>query len=217
MIRINLLPPELRTAERTPLPRFLAMLAMIAIVLGVWAWVGVRYQAVSAAQEKLDLKKQDQARLENQVNTEWQPLKNRLAQLDKRLGAGQKLEAERTIGGNARWKWTEAIDEVWDVIWKSPKVWVTNINCNEGGGGAGLPAGTKVDATLSMDCFAASTDFSGMTDFRRRLQEHPKIPKRFLFMNKPTSVTVVRDPTIKEGGKLQFRIELYAVAAPAKK
>ncbi|MBI3099122.1 MAG: hypothetical protein HYY93_12905 [Planctomycetes bacterium] len=216
MIRINLLPPELRTAERTPLGRFMAMIAMIVVVLGVWSWAGVKYQEVRALQEQLDSKTSELELLQKRVKDEYEPLVARLAVLTKRLDAGKALEVERTIGGLARWKWTEAIDEVWDVIWKSPKVWITNINCTEGGGGSGLPSGAKADATLSMDCFAASTDFSGMTDFRRRLQEHPKIPKRFIYMNKPLQVTVVKDPSIKEGGKLQFRIELYAVP-PAKK
>jgi len=113
MIEINLLPPEHRPVEHTPLPRLLTIFAGVLLVAGgvvVWLWLSV--VAVPKASRACELKKQDMLKAQaeaakvKQIDDELKAAKDREGVLrelfDKRIAWGRLLdrmtEARRKLG-----------------------------------------------------------------------------------------------------------------------
>lgn len=116
MIRVNLLPPERRRPERTPLPRLLLILTAVALTaivagvvgLAVFRWLGVKGEIEGLQKEKAVMRDNvaKHAKLTAEIN------------LVKKMEDQVKKLASRDV------KWWKILDEIWMILDAEPAVWI---------------------------------------------------------------------------------------------
>lgn len=119
MIRINLLPPERRKPERTPLPRFMLILIGAGLATGIITYLvflGIKITNEQSHGDQLaktlgDIKK---------ATIDYKDVKAEEDGLNARKKAIEGL-AKRPI------YWSEIIDNLWSVINAQESMWVTEI------------------------------------------------------------------------------------------
>lgn len=130
MIRVNLLPPERRRPERTPLPRLLLILtavALTAIVAGVvglafFRWLGVKGEIEGLQNQKADL--QEGAAKHAKLTAEVKLVK--------------KMENEVKKLENRDIKWWMILDEIWKILDEEPAVWMKDFKIADASKAKGL-------------------------------------------------------------------------------
>ena len=154
MIKVNLLPIEKRKAESTPLPRFVAILGGVVVVLLMGVAAAFFWMQSSLLDKELtDL---DGQIAEAKTKTaEKNSLEMKVKQQKARGDAIDSIEKSRQV------LWAERLDRIAQVLDKQArKVWMTSIKGTDNpGGAAGGPAagpgGGKapvVEATLEVAC-----------------------------------------------------------------
>jgi len=205
MIKINLLPPERIRKERTPLPRFLAMIAATVICLLMIFWNVYLFTGNKQKEDELKIKQKDL----NELLEKVKPYDQMLVE-EKEISDWNNVAKQ--IKGTRTFFWWEAIDQVWDAIHSVRDVWITSLQALDGPPGSFkmVPGrDVKVEAAISMDCFAAGSSSERMTNFRITLKNHQRIREIFnLGLNEPPELTVVAQPESQEGFAMQFKIDL---------
>lgn len=161
MITVNLLPPDLRPVERTPLPRFLVIVAGVALTaVGLvlltfihLAWLPrVRTQIANKEEELVNLRAQA---------AEFQTLTAEVQNITQREKALQEIYRTRTI-------WWKKLALLCDLT--PSYVGLTALSFKEAIG-ASAPGAQPPDAgTLKLECIAAKAEEKRVASYRRILK-----------------------------------------------
>lgn len=129
MIKINLLPSEKRRPERTPLPRFLILIAGIAIslillFLDIKTFTEIKNQRVKLNDERSTLN------AAKQQTKEYNKIKKQYDKISKIEKSIKTLNEKYTKA-----EWIKIIDELMNVMNHpaSEKVWITSLEGQKGG------------------------------------------------------------------------------------
>lgn len=207
MIKINLLPPEKRKAERTPLPHFV-LIVINAAALVLFA-AGIAYFAlikIPDIDNQTALAVRERQSLQKDVETHDQKLKE-LQALQQKVGQIDQLTT-RNI------EWWQAVNAVWDVIVENEKVWIDDIKMLEGKSVASQikKADTANRDTppfgLGMRCHVAGDEVTAMTQFRTALKEHPVLKRIMPGVNMDVDWRKTEEREFQEGYSLSFEITL---------
>src|SRR6266850_6172953 len=117
MIKINLLPPEKRKAERTPLPRFGLMMADAAVLGVVLILVIISYIQILNTEKEIEIQKG--------VLADLQPAVQKHDKLEREVTVLKgELEALGKITGLRPFEWWQIFDYVWDTVEDNKRVWL---------------------------------------------------------------------------------------------
>ncbi len=158
MLRINLLPEDRRTVERTPLPRFLILLLGVALISGELAVGFYGYMKLRNLNARKQQKQEKEQSLQKHVET-FNELKKEIRVLERR----KEILAEISPGDSIkeRYQWSYAIDQLFTVIDESPGVWISGLS---GSMVEGEGRGAGAALTLSFQAMSA-TFLERMTKF----------------------------------------------------
>ena len=204
MIQINLLPPEKRKKEKTPLPRFLVMTGAVAacFILGFWNINGC-----------IQLKNLNKDLVSETINKEilkkavepYEKMEQEEAALKARQNLVQEVIKTRTF------LWWQAVDALWDVICEYPTVWITSLDGTTEGL-TSTQSGKPMDARITFKVFSAGPVVQHVMDFRTRLKKHKGTKEKpgvaDIFdggINEPPSYKIVKE---RGEDSVQFDIEL---------
>jgi Tfp pilus assembly protein PilN len=172
MIRINVLPEELRNAAATPVKMFVGMLAgvgVIAILLFTYAYLW--FDSV-VFQERLDRKRD-----------EFQQLSEQARQVDELLDdiAAYK-EREKVIISikTSRILWSKKLE---DLLRITPShIWITRLEMREFDPAEYVWEDGKVQTGgyLKLKCYSSGNDVDRMTVYRKRLKKVDEFYLRFM-------------------------------------
>lgn len=110
MIEINLLPPEMRRAEATPLPRRLAIFIGTGVIsVLVVAVVTLHFQAIPNRRRTLDERKEQRAVLETRVDEEVGTRERFLERARQRQTVAETLRSQQ-------FRWAPVLDEAWRIL-----------------------------------------------------------------------------------------------------
>jgi Tfp pilus assembly protein PilN len=160
MITINLLPADLRPIERTPLPRFLVILAGVALgAVGIVFLVAMQFVLIPRVRDAISKEDDVLASLRQQA-AEFQTLTLSLQNITQREKALREIYKTRTI-------WWKKLDLLCDLT--PSYVGLTGLSFREP---TGVARGTAApDAgTLKLDCIAAKAEEKRVASFRRILK-----------------------------------------------
>jgi Tfp pilus assembly protein PilN len=167
MIRVNLLPPEYRKSEGTPLPRFLAIVGgvvLCASAVGIFLYVHfgylVKYQSLREQKEDTYYKQKVLADRSLALQREYN-------EYQKRRKTIEKVSSQRIL-------LSKKLDELCDLIHnrgdrKKHFIWLTHISARLGEGKK-KGRGGKGGGTVSFKGFSASEDFSRLANFREDIE-----------------------------------------------
>ena len=160
MITINLLPPELRPVERTPLPRFLVIILGVALgAVGLVMLIFMHFIWIPGVHDKITNKEQVLLNLRLQA-AEHQVLAAALQNITQRTSALEQIWRTRTL-------WWVKLDLLSDLT--PSYVGLMSFSFRE-------PPGARTgmlleDAgTLKMECIAAKAEEKRVASFRRILK-----------------------------------------------
>jgi Tfp pilus assembly protein PilN len=203
VIRINLLPPEKRRPERTPLPRFLMILVAAATTAGVVMLILILLFRMW--------------QLDGEIKTQ-NDLKQALAPIEKEYDAAEK-EINEVKGREDLVKaledrgvyWSEVINHLWTILDADKSVFITGITILDGQKAKSLIKGTSTQATyqfgLQIGVKMLSDDTNQATDLRRTLNTDPYLAQ-YLPMIDPIQEIVY---TTKDGvPMMEFNIAMVA-------
>ncbi|MBI4230728.1 MAG: hypothetical protein HY608_07815 [Planctomycetes bacterium] len=121
MIRINLLPEEMRRSEGTPLPRRLAIFAGTALIaLLAMAWVTVHFQTIPEREASIKARTRERNDLQARVDADVVPLDQYLAATKTRQKIAEELRASRPL-------WAPVLDALWTTISSSEGAWLEDL------------------------------------------------------------------------------------------
>ena len=188
MIRVNLLPPERRRPERTPLPRLLLILTAVALTaivagvvgLAVFRWLGVKGEIEGLQKEKAVMQENvaKHAKLTAEID------------LVKRMENEVKKLASRDI------KWWMILDEIWTILDAEPAVWIKDFKIADeskakglvrqvSAGGAASPRvrglGPPYGVEIKLEMF--SHDDERMTNIRDQLAANKYLKEKLPQIN----------------------------------
>jgi Tfp pilus assembly protein PilN len=211
MIKINLLPPEKRKAERTP-PRFFAMvvvnvaaLALIGVYL-LFVWMEIR-----ETEEKILSKQVELANLQKAVQ-EHDELEREFGQLQAKIREIDDL-TKRDV------EWWDAINALWDVIHQNAKVWIDDLKILDSAGA--LTEIKRADASTPLNpiygliirCHVAGNDVSEMTKFRNALKNHPGLNRTLSVINLDVDWRVDDEQDAEAKHSIGFTVSLFGFPA----
>ncbi len=180
MIEINLLPPEHRPVEHTPLPRLLTIFAGVLLVAGgVVAWLWLSVVAVPRASRACELKKQDMLKAQAEAA--------KVKQIDDELKAAKDREGVLRELFDKRIAWARLLDRMAEARSKlgdGEDVVLTNVDLKKssGAGAPGrrtetrqlyvkgfVPSNRKdaLDGELRQTCFKFLQNLSGDEEFKK--------------------------------------------------
>jgi hypothetical protein len=170
MITVNLLPPEYRKSEGTPLPRFLAILGgvvLCASAIGIFLYVHfgylVKYQSLREQKEDMYYKQK--------------VLADRSLALQREYNEYQKRRQTIETASNKRILVSRKLDEFCDIIHNSGDrkrhfIWLTNASVKVGATGRTRAKGGQASGgVLTFKGFTASEDFSKLANFREDIED----------------------------------------------
>ena len=221
MLKINLLPIEKRRQERTPLPRFLAILGGVAaaaslVVYLIFAWLQLGYAEADRDTMQADLAKPKTADIESANAT----LKKKDEVYKARKAVLDKIRPP--------FLWTEVLDLLCDKLDAThKKIWFEEIKAFEPNDlrMKQQETGFAVDAGLVVDGFSAGADPSPLLDFRYDVMQKPKVnveasagakkPGRVMIdyftggIGRNLAFTVKEQNDFEEGFSQNFKTEFY--------
>lgn len=207
MLKINLLPPEKRKLEKTPLPRFLLIIAVVVAFLGVSIVCTYLWIQIGNKEDQIALLEKNLKELEADVK-KFEALSVELTTLEE-----QKKQIESVVSRPIRW--SELIDTVWDIVVSNKRIWLEELKITDAGGASGelkkFMPGTKSPAEMGvvLKCNALGTDLDAMTNFRKDLKTNPKLSSLFNIVN--------IDPDYKiEADSIKFTVSLIRAAVEEK-
>lgn len=231
MLKINLLPLEKRRPERTPLPRFLAILAVVAgtgslIAVLIGTYIAYRNAATERDNMKADLATPKTAEIQAK-NKVW---KDRQKTYEARKNVLRDLRP--------KFQWSEVLDLLCDKLDAThKKVWFEEIKAFEPNDlrMKQQETGFDVEAGMIVDSFSAGHDPAPLLAYRIDLVQRPKPPvEQASAARKPARVlvdyftgaisrnitfTLKEQADFEEGASQNFKTEFYirkGGAAPKK-
>jgi hypothetical protein len=168
MIQVNLLPPEYRKSDGTPLPRFLTILGgvvLCASAIGVFLYVHfgylVKYQSLREQKEDTYYKQK--------------VLADRSLALLREYNEYQKRRKTIEAVSNQRILLSKKLDELCDLIHnrgdrKRHFIWLNRMSAKVGES-ARTRRGPSNGGTITFDGHSASEDFSRLANFREDIEE----------------------------------------------
>ncbi|MCK5579578.1 MAG: hypothetical protein KAI63_08650 [Planctomycetes bacterium] len=204
MIQINLLPIERRRKEKTPLPRFLILIAGViaCLLLGVWNIHGC--SQLKQAEKQRTEKTQERDQLKVAV-APYQKLQAEEAGMKARKKSIDSVLKTRTF------LWWQAVDCLWEVICEYNTIWLTSFEAKGELKGLRREKSQPLEASITFKAFSAGQTVDKVSDFRTRLKTHqgspgkPGVADIFDVINEPFGYKLV-----KRGGDeiVQFNIDL---------
>jgi hypothetical protein len=217
MIKINLLPPEKRKAERTPVSRFALILVDVIAAMIILAYLATIVLRIWDVESQIEIK-----------NQELRSLQPAVAEHDRLEREHQMLQAKvREIEDLTRRdvEWWEAVNSLWDVIHQNPKVWIDDMKMlDDRQAQTDLkrmdPSPTMTLTPLygvTMKCHVAGNDVGEMTRFRSDLKAHPALTRALPLLNFDVDWRVDDEREFQEKASIGFTVTLFGFkkAAPA--
>ncbi|MAG55793.1 MAG: hypothetical protein CMJ83_05840 [Planctomycetes bacterium] len=190
-IRINLLPPENRKKEMTPLATLLPALVSLTIVLGAGAfWAFNHYGELANTEAKND-----------QATERWKTKQGPLDYLGDLKAEESDYQARaKTLSGiaNSRLSWTKKLDELSDLVAEDDDgdrfmVWLQTFEVKPG---ASNPRSKKKEGdlvTITGLCFSDDHPLNRFNNFHEGVQAHEFYRSDFASINKPAGQAVAMD------------------------
>ena len=171
MIKINLLPAEMRRPDRVPLPRRMTIYAGTVLFLAGIALLGTILQWISAVNREIEAKTAQKATLQEETK-DYDAVKKEHDAYQARKKAVEDLKAKR------KYRWSRRLDILADVIDALPRMWINGLKF-----GDGAPSGVN-QALLggrTVECFMEMKDSRTATnDKDLYLEVERVITKRFI-------------------------------------
>lgn len=173
MIKVNLLPPEYRKVEGTPVARFVAILAGVFLTAAAMGfWVYIHFGQLAQVRDEHD-------RVESEVKAlkllaeRSEALANEFKEYQKRRDTIEKIGASRVL-------WSRKLDEVADLIHNDGDtsrhmVWLRNLSASRQGAGM----------RLRFSGLSGGEEWSRISDFHKDLQEDEDFFKDFVRIDAP--------------------------------
>ncbi len=216
MIRINLLPIEKRRAERTPLPRFMLILACTG--MGMILVMYILFLAVIKIPGKREDKRSLEAQLQqlSRASRDHQKLMVRITQLTSRLNQAKQV-TERPL------EFWRAMDAIWEVTDANRRIWLDSVqflNAREAGQRLKrLEPQTKdvLPYAIEIKAHSAGHDPRDITRFRLGLLAHRDLKKKFdeVFYAPGWKVEEEDEEAFEEREYMTFTEFLYPVKNPS--
>jgi hypothetical protein len=169
MIQVNLLPPEYRKSEGTPLPRFLAILGGVVLcagAIGLFLYVhfGTLMRYTSIREQKED------------TYYKQKVLADRSLALQREYNEYQKRRKTIEAVSNQRILLSKKVDELCDLIHnrgdrKDHFIWLTSLSASVGGQTSGKGKGPVAGGEMRFKGFSATEDFSRLANFRDEIEK----------------------------------------------
>lgn len=213
MIEINLLPVDRRPVERTPLPRFVALLVGI-LVVGAELFYAFLYLAIWIPHDETSLAElRVNAKRKKVEAEEADKYQKAIDELNVRTKAVIQLIRER----NQTWVWTPILDHLDEPSVLPEEVWLTKFDLK--------PPSGRSSGTATVNGFVrggAHERYDKLADFVRNLSTDEVIGKRFAVTVKQINqVELTRIPKEYRSPKplprqvLAFELELTVKKPPA--
>jgi Tfp pilus assembly protein PilN len=213
MIKINLLPPEKRKAERTPVSRFALMLVDVVAAMLILAYLATIMLRIWDTQSQIDSQR-----------AVYNSLKSAIAEHDRLDKELQMLAAKvREIEDLTRRdvEWWEAINALWDVIHQNPRVWIDELKMLDDRQAA--TDAKRMDQNLAplygvnLRCHVAGNEVAEMTRFRNDLKNHVVLGRNLPLLNFDVDWKVEDEREFAEKASLSFQVTLFGFkkAAPS--
>lgn len=190
MIKVNLLPPEYRKVEGTPIARFVALVAGVFLTASAMSgWAYVHFGMLKEVRDERVRLEEELVQLQAQAERS-QALANEFKEYEKRRDTIEKI-------GDGRVLWSRSLDQLADLIHNDGdtsrhEVWLRDITTSRSG----------TSARLKFKGFSGGEEWSRLSDFHRDLKESEDFFSAFNSIDAPA------------GKRRQFddgRIPLYAV------
>ncbi|MFQ5843644.1 MAG: PilN domain-containing protein [Planctomycetota bacterium] len=209
MIRVNLLPPEYRKLESTPLARFIAIRVgalLIASELGVYGYV--RYSELRSVRE-----------VRTATEAEYQ---NKKAQADVSLNLRKEIQAyearRKAIQqvASRRILWSRKLDEFLDILHNKGDrheyfVWLKKLQVAPPRA-QGRRKGPGSGGNFTFEGFSESIEFSKVTNLRNAVRKDAFF-RDFQRISRPNFEAIIWDDekTPDRAGRFSFSLELKAL------
>lgn len=157
MIRINLLPPELKTLEKTPLSRFVVIVAGVALTTtALFVFLMLQFRTLPAAVAKRDgiAKEVEEKKL---LTAKYDELEQEISFFKLRVDAVKKLRKKRYI-------WSKKLFDLHRVIEETKHVALSSISIEEGRS-AGRRRVAAPKMTIVMDGYSIIPKLKSAADF----------------------------------------------------
>lgn len=162
MIRVNLLPPELRTLEKTPLIRFIIIIAGAALTTAaLFFFLFLQFSTLPAAIQKRDDVKKD-IKQKKVLAAKYDELEQEIQFFKLRVDAVKKLRKERYI-------WSKKLFQLHRVIEETEHVALNSISIEKEKSTARRGAGTPKMAIV-MDGYSIIPELRSAANFMMNLR-----------------------------------------------
>lgn len=215
MIQINLLPPEKRRVEKTPPHIFVLMIVDVILITSLIFYLISIYLKVSETERIIKDHKVTLKELKPFV-TAYDKAESELSGLTKMI-----KEIEGVV--IRRFKISDALDAITEVIQQNPKIWIEKVELLDPRrikvelrkrvpGLKGLP-----EFAVALSCNAAGLDAQVITRFRMDLKTDPRIKQMLPNLAHAIDYTYESDEDYVEGGWMGFNLILYSEPKQAPK
>lgn len=213
MIRINLLPLEKRKPERTPLPRFVLIMAGAALATGIVLYLVTVYLDINSTQAEIDQTLTELATLKPD-EAEYARVEAEKTAREKMIKDLEQMEMERSV------PWADIVDSLWDVVHQNPRIWLEDFKTLDQRSAdteikkANPRGGMTALFGIAFKCGAAGSDVTTMAKFRKDLQTHPVLSQYFNAIN---TLPELSPKSEQNSGKisLSFNVTLYKIVVQA--
>jgi Tfp pilus assembly protein PilN len=162
MVRINLIPEELRTSGATPLPRRLVIYGGVAVnclllVLGLTYFLST-IPSLEGRKDSLG-REIYQAQVIKKVESDYSSLVQKKRDFESRKATIDEISKTRVI-------WAKKLDQLWDMV--PPEMWLTSIRLEQPK--KSLANKEAESSLLIIEGFTAGPEVSKVSDFIRSLE-----------------------------------------------
>lgn len=216
MIRINLLPPEMRRAERAPASRRISILLGIVATIAASACLAWVYMEIHRLDVEIATLQVAKAQAEEAVK-DYETLKAEVAKLKARKDAIDGLKANR------KFRWSKQLDSLADVIDALPKLWFSAVKFGQGSpSGETIPPipGRAIEYFMVMrDSRTATADKTLYREVERVITEKLIDTAQFQMLMPPSTFSMEKQDKFLEAFSHKFSIVVLGLSvqkAPVK-
>ncbi len=170
MIRINLLPPELQRAAKTPPKFFLSLVLSVALVaVTACVYVYICFNVI-VLNERVERKRAEVEHVEKNAQ-EVDTLLDEIADYKSREKAIISIKTNRII-------WSKKLEMLCDIT--PPFIWIIRLEMRESDGAPAKGGGAQPGGLLALHCYSSGDEVDRMTNYRQRLKNVDEFYLRFL-------------------------------------